>query len=187
MLVPKAKPGEDVQSALERISVPSYVLDQTGIVRWINPAAERIGPWATSAAASSRRSSPPRTAGGHASFLAEGARDGGEHGHDGHLRLRRRRPRDARAQLGAAHARRARRRHFGLLSKPLDEEPAPPHPQLTPRQVEVLRLLEQGHSTRQIAEELHVTTETVRHHVRGIFRVLGVHSRLEAVALARRD
>jgi DNA-binding NarL/FixJ family response regulator len=65
-------------------------------------------------------------------------------------------------------------------------EPTPAHPALTPRQAEVLRLLEHGRSTRQIAEELHLSPETVRNHVRAVLRALGVHSRLEAVALARR-
>jgi DNA-binding NarL/FixJ family response regulator len=60
------------------------------------------------------------------------------------------------------------------------------HPALTPRQSEVVRLLEHGRSTRQIAEELHLSPETVRNHVRALLRALGVHSRLEAVALARR-
>ena len=34
--------GGDVEQALGGIGVPSYVLDTTGIVRWINPAAERL-------------------------------------------------------------------------------------------------------------------------------------------------
>ena len=34
--------GGDVEQALESVGVPSYVLDTTGIVRWINPAAERL-------------------------------------------------------------------------------------------------------------------------------------------------
>jgi len=74
---------------------------------------------------------------------------------------------------------------FGLISGPLDEEPAAPHPALTPRQAEVLGLVEQGRSTKQIAEELHLSPETVRNHIRHLFRALGVHSRLEAVAIAR--
>jgi DNA-binding NarL/FixJ family response regulator len=74
---------------------------------------------------------------------------------------------------------------FGLLEGSPDERPAAPHRHLTPRQVEVLRLLEQGCSTRQIADELHVSTETVRNHIRRLFRALGVHSRLEAVAASR--
>ena len=38
-----------------------------------------------------------------------------------------------------------------------------------------------------LAGELHLSLETVRNHVRGILRALGVHSRLEAVAVARRE
>ena len=49
----------------------------------------------------------------------------------------------------------------------------------------MLRLLEQGCSTKQIAAELHLSTETVRNHIRRLFRALGVNSRLEAVAAAR--
>ena len=36
------KVGGDVERALYGVGVPSYVLDTTGIVRWINPAAERL-------------------------------------------------------------------------------------------------------------------------------------------------
>jgi len=39
--------------------------------------------------------------------------------------------------------------------------------------------------TKQIAEELHLSIETVRNHVRGLLRTMGAHSRLEAVAIAR--
>ena len=75
---------------------------------------------------------------------------------------------------------------FGLLEELADAtRTAPPPPHLTPRQVEVLRLLEQGRSTKQIAAELHLSTETVRNHIRRLFRALGVNSRLEAVAAAR--
>jgi PAS domain S-box-containing protein len=34
--------GGDVEQALADVGVPSYVLDKTGVVRWINPAAERL-------------------------------------------------------------------------------------------------------------------------------------------------
>jgi DNA-binding NarL/FixJ family response regulator len=67
------------------------------------------------------------------------------------------------------------------------ETAAAPHPHLTTRQGEVLRLLEHGRSTRQIAEELRLSTETVRNHIRHVLRALGAHPRLEAVALARRE
>ncbi len=74
---------------------------------------------------------------------------------------------------------------FGLVEERPDHKPTAPLPQLTPRQVEVLRLLEQGRSTKQIAAELHLSTETVRNHIRRLFQALGVNSRLEAVAAAR--
>jgi DNA-binding NarL/FixJ family response regulator len=73
---------------------------------------------------------------------------------------------------------------FGLIGGPHDDEPAAPHPDLTPRQAEVLRLLKQGLSTKQIAEELHLSADTVRNHVRYLLHALGVHSRLEAVAMS---
>jgi hypothetical protein len=34
--------GGDLEQALERVGVPSYVLDTTGVVRWINTAAEQL-------------------------------------------------------------------------------------------------------------------------------------------------
>ena len=36
------KVGGDVEQALESVGVPSYVLDNTGIVRWLNAAAEQL-------------------------------------------------------------------------------------------------------------------------------------------------
>jgi LuxR family maltose regulon positive regulatory protein len=48
----------------------------------------------------------------------------------------------------------------------------------------VLRQLAAGKSTRDIAEALGISIETVRNHVRGITSRLGVHSRLEAVIRA---
>jgi len=73
---------------------------------------------------------------------------------------------------------------FGQVSDLVEEPHEHPELQLTPRQAEVLALLERGRSTRQIAEELHLSTETVRNHVRRLLRTLGAHSRLEAVAIA---
>jgi PAS domain S-box-containing protein len=59
-------------------------------------------------------------------------------------------------------------------------------PDLTRRELEILRLLTQGLNTAGAAERLHVSRATVRNHVQNIFAKLGVHSRLEAVAHAAR-
>ena len=67
---------------------------------------------------------------------------------------------------------------------------APPSPgpaieeTLTRREIEILKLMSTGLNTRAAADRLHVSCATVRNHVQNIFGKLGVHSRLEAVALA---
>jgi two-component system nitrate/nitrite response regulator NarL len=58
--------------------------------------------------------------------------------------------------------------------------------QLTRRELEVLRLLVDGTSSREIARTLKVSPNTVRTHVQGILAKLQVHSRLEAAAFAVR-
>jgi DNA-binding CsgD family transcriptional regulator len=55
---------------------------------------------------------------------------------------------------------------------------------LTEREREVLALLAQGLSTRDIAESLSISSATVRNHTQNILHKLQVHSRLEAVAYA---
>jgi PAS domain S-box-containing protein len=177
--------GGDVEQALADIRVPTYVLDTDGVVRWLNPAAERL---------------LGNVRGRHFTAVV-GAED-------------RARARElfARKVLGTTSATEARGvlvstegarmaleisavplrsgGHivgvFGLLASSRDEEPAALPAHLTPRQAEVLRLLEQGLSTKQIAQELHLSRETVKNHVRHLLRALGVNSRLEAVAAARR-
>ena len=50
---------------------------------------------------------------------------------------------------------------------------------LTPREADVLELLQGGRSNAEIAQALHVSVETVRTHVRRIYRKLGVRTRRE--------
>ncbi len=59
-------------------------------------------------------------------------------------------------------------------------------PRLTPRQRQILELIAAGYSTSEIAKKLTLSTETVRNHVRNMLSELGVHTRLEATATARR-
>lgn len=58
--------------------------------------------------------------------------------------------------------------------------------ELTPRRAEVLRCLVAGMSQRETAVLLHVSENTVRTHVQGLLRQLGVHSTPALTALARR-
>jgi len=181
--IPPTLDAVHLEEALEHVNVPSYHIDPTGVVRWLNAAARNIvgdvrGSQFTSIVA------PEET--------------------------RRARELFARKVVGAAKVTDAvvdvvavdgarltveissvpiyAGDHlvgvFGQVSDLVEEPHAHPELQLTPRQAEVLALLERGRTTRQIAEELHLSTETVRNHVRALFRTMGVHSRLEAVAMA---
>src|SRR5437867_97468 len=58
---------------------------------------------------------------------------------------------------------------------------------LTPREVEVLKLLAEGVSNQQIADRLVLSLHTVRNHVQNVISKLGAHSKLEAVAAAVRE
>ncbi len=61
-----------------------------------------------------------------------------------------------------------------------------PPPRLTPRQREILDLIAAGLSTSEMATKLTISTETVRNHLRSVFKELDVHTRLEAIVKARR-
>jgi len=176
--------GGDVEQALNSVGVPSYVLDTTGVVRWINLLAEQLvgdvrGRHFTSVVApeDSRRARElfaRKVLGASSATEATGV-------------LVSTSGTRVAVELSAVPLMNGERvvGVFGLIEERPDDNPTAPPPHLTPRQVEVLRLLEQGRSTKQIAAELHLSPETVRNHVRRLFQALGVNSRLEAVAAAR--
>ena len=56
----------------------------------------------------------------------------------------------------------------------------------TPRELEVLRLLAEGHDTGTLAGRLGIAPHTVEWHVRHVIEKLGVHSKLQAVIAAAR-
>jgi PAS domain S-box-containing protein len=176
----------EVCQALEAVSVPSYVIDPTGVIRWVNPAARRLvgdvrGRQFTSVVA------PEETHRARHHFARKIA--GSEKVTDADVVIvdsggDRVNVEISSVPLVSGH------RIVGVFGQVVDvdeEEPEEPPPHLTPRQVEVLRLLQRGASTGQIAAELHLSIETVRNHIRHLFRALGLHTRLEAVAAARRE
>jgi DNA-binding CsgD family transcriptional regulator len=76
---------------------------------------------------------------------------------------------------------------FGLVQVLRELEPAAEsRPRLSPRERETLALLADGYSTDEIAEQMAISKETVRNHVKRVLRSLGASSRVEAVAKARR-
>ena len=64
--------------------------------------------------------------------------------------------------------------------------PLPRIEELTPRELEVLALIAEGHTDRGIAKELYVTPKTVEAHVRSIFRKLDYRGRRPRPPRARR-
>ena len=57
-------------------------------------------------------------------------------------------------------------------------------PSLTPRELDVLRLVCRGRTNKEIAVAMFVSEETIKSHMKGLFHKLGVHDRAEAVGIA---
>ena len=174
----------EVAAALEHINVPSYMIDTTGIIRWVNEAGRRLvgdveGRQFTSVVAHEET----RRAREHFARRMLGNTEPA----DSPLVLVDEQGRRVPVEISSVPL--TRGDHvigvFGQVSD-LVEEPRPhAELQLTPRQAEVLRELERGRTTAQIAEDLHLSRETVRNHIRHLLHAVGAHSRLEAVAVAR--
>lgn len=77
------------------------------------------------------------------------------------------------------------------LSKSLGQDPGNPSPHdfpaLSPREREILQLLAEGRSTKQIATELSITVKTTETHRTNIMRKLGIHSTSDLVRYAIRN
>ena len=174
--------------ALEEINVPAYVLDSTGRIRWLNEAAKElvgdcVGMLFTSVigpddvrGARSRFLENMRSHAARPDFAVDILTTTGD---------------ERRVEISSVPLR-ARHRAIGMfgLARPRSEgrdRPAKIDGRLTSRQHEILEHVANGESTDQIASELHLSRETVRNHIRHILQRLGTNSRLEAVAVARRE
>lgn len=82
---------------------------------------------------------------------------------------------------------------LGMLREPLprprrDADATPPaRMDLTPREQDVLRALVQGLAYKQVASTLDISVDTVRYHIKAIYRKLQVHGVAEAVTRAVRE
>ncbi len=175
----------DLEEVLEHVNVPSYLIEPKGTVRWVNQAARRIvgdvvGRQFTSVVA------PENTRRARELFARKIV--GGTSATDAGVMIIDRDGRRVGVEITSVPVYDGE--HvvgvFGQVSDIVEEPHAHPQLNLTPRQAEVLELLERGRSTKQIADELHLSPETVRNHVRHVLRAVGAHSRLEAVAIANR-
>jgi PAS domain S-box-containing protein len=179
-------PDSAIRRALSEIGLPAGILDRDGVLRWANNRAielfgdqrgtafpDAVAPeskkWATLNLAKLLVGGQPSVE-WRATVVGQDGRKFPAEFHAVPMR-------DGETLIGV----------FGIVyAEPdttLDGIPSRP---LTPRQLEVLRALAGGSSTRQIADSLGISVETVRNYVRAILRALEVHSRLEAVLEARR-
>ena len=172
-----------LDDVLEHVNIPSYVIDTAGVIRWVNPAGRRLvgdvrGRQFTSVVA------PEETLRARELFARKVV--GAVKVTDAVVVLLD--PDGTRISVEVSSVPLHDGQHvvgvFGQISEIVEEPHEHPDLNLTPRQAEVLDLLERGRTTTQIAGELHLSVETVRNHIRGILRATGTHSRLEAVAIA---
>jgi DNA-binding NarL/FixJ family response regulator len=63
---------------------------------------------------------------------------------------------------------------------------AGPAEPLSPRELEVVKLIAEAHTNRQIADTLHLAEKTVENHRTNVLRKLGMHDRVELVRYAIR-
>jgi PAS domain S-box-containing protein len=175
---------QDLLATLEPMSVPSYLIDSNGTVRWLNAAGRRLfgDVRGRDFSAVVARAELPRA---RERFARQ---------------VNRARAEDFRIELLDKHGRRVLadvssvpllNDHrlvglFGLLPRVVAERAGEARGLLTARQMEVLRLLAAGASTEEIQTALQISRETARNHIRHILRATKTHSRLEAVATARR-
>jgi two-component system NarL family response regulator len=75
---------------------------------------------------------------------------------------------------------------FNSLARQAAEKEQLPAPVLTARELEVLKLVARGMSNKDVADELFISENTVKNHVRNILEKLHLHSRMEAVMYAVR-
>jgi two-component system, NarL family, nitrate/nitrite response regulator NarL len=74
----------------------------------------------------------------------------------------------------------------GILVELTREQPPDPLDELTDREREVLTLVGQGLTNREIGERLHLAEKTIKHYMTNILQKLQVRSRVEAALLAAR-
>jgi PAS domain S-box-containing protein len=178
-------PG-DLHGALEELDVPAYAVDRHGIIRWINSAAHKL----VGDIRGRQQSSvvvPEQARAAKESFLRKMM--GTERSTEATVVVVEPGGNRVQVEISSCPLRDGGRivGVFGVVKHRESAAAPKAHPHLTPRQNEVLHLLSRGHSTAQIAAELHLSVDTVRNHVRRMFRALDVHSRVEALAVAHRE
>jgi PAS domain S-box-containing protein len=181
--------GGDITDALEESPVPMYIVDRRGRIRWLNRAGRELVPEGTGKKL--KEVIAPEQV--HPTLRHFALRMLGREAFSDHETLLKAPSGQRReVEISSVPLRKGQRivgvfgvvRSARIVERTVSE--TKPAPTLTPRQGEVLRLLGDGLTTQQMADEMGLATETVRNHVRGVLAQLGAASRLEAVLVAHR-
>jgi DNA-binding CsgD family transcriptional regulator len=176
----------DLRRALEEVSVPAYIVDSHRRLRWQNAASIELvgdlrgrldaGLAAPDDLARAREAFRQKQKGApHTELEVSIVRPDGQR-----LRI-------AVNSVPLRNADGIMIGSFGLIQVLGEIDPsAASAPRLSPRERETLTLLATGYSTGQMAEQMNISKETVRNHVRRVLSSLDARSRIEAVAKARR-
>ncbi len=73
-----------------------------------------------------------------------------------------------------------------LLMDLSEPKPSDPFEELTPRELEILQLVAEGLSNREIGEQLHLAEKTVKHYMTNVLAKLEVGSRVQAALMAQK-
>ena len=73
---------------------------------------------------------------------------------------------------------------LGRIRGTTNADPDPVNGSLTEREAEILSLMREGLTNKQIANRLHISVHTVKNHVQKILRKLGANNRAQAVGKA---
>jgi len=182
----------EVLDGLERVGMPSYLADRDGRIRWLN--AEALATFGDARGRLLSSLAAPDHAQRSREQLARKV-VGGAHRTDFEIDVIGRNGKRMTWCVSSVPVRRDRAvigvfgvaRPCGAVRERAESRGGASVSRLTPRQREVLALLADGASTTQIATTLGLAEETVRNHIRQLLRRLGVHTRLAAVAYARRE
>ena len=178
--------GGDIHGSLEEVSLPMYVLDRHGKVVWLNDAGEELLPDATGTKFTTLL---PTEEVSHARRHFLRRMRGLEPFQDHETIVATPRGRHE-IEISSVPLRKGQQivGVFGVVrsDRPVSNGERDVPPRLTPRQLDVLHALGAGMTTRQMADHLGLSTETVRNHVRAVLGELEAGSRLEAVLVAHR-
>jgi PAS domain S-box-containing protein len=177
---------EVLRETLQRVNVPTFIGDAHGRILWLNEAAKSaFGDRAGDVYSDVVAPEDVDRVAAEIERMRSGAVRSSEYEIDAILHNGRRR----RVEVSSVPIEGNAVVHgvFGVVLRPGSRlSPAAESP-LTARQQDVLELLASGQSTSQIASSLHLSRDTIRNHIRDLLRALGAHSRIEALAEARRQ